>query len=149
VEVLMKVTIKRIDPTLPLPEYATEGSCAFDLYSRETISIESHQIYLIPSNLIIATPPGFVLIVTPRSSLARKKGLVMPNSVGVIDQDFAGESDETLIQVQNISSEPVTIERGERIAQGLFLKMERAVWQEVDQTSKPDRGGIGSTGGYV
>lgn len=145
----LPVKIKRIDPELPLPEYVTAGSCGFDMYSRQTVTVQPGEIALLPSNLIIATPPGYVFIVAPRSSLARKKGLTMPNSFGIIDQDFSGNEDEVLIQVENITASPVTVERGERIAQGMFLTMARATWQEVNKMSAENRGGIGSTGGYT
>lgn len=144
----MQVKIKRIDTTLPLPEYKTAGACGFDLYSRETHIIQPKEIVLLPSNLIIETPPQHVLILAPRSSLARKKGLVMPNSVGVIDQDFSGDDDEILIMLQNITDTPVTVERGERIAQGLFLRVDQASWQEVATFKTISRGGFGTTGGY-
>jgi dUTP pyrophosphatase len=145
---MLDVKIKRVDTSLPLPEYATPGACGFDLYSRTDISIEPNQIVLVPSNLIIATPADHVLLLTPRSSLARKKGLIMPNSVGVIDQDYAGDNDEVIIQLQNISDKLATIEKGERIAQGLFVPIAKASWQEVTAMNEKDRGGFGSTGGY-
>lgn len=144
----MNVTIKRIDKTLPLPQYATSGSCGFDLYSRIDMTVEPHQIALIPSNLIVATPKDYVFMIVPRSSLPRKKGLTMPHSVGVIDQDYCGEDDETMIQVQNVTDQPVQIERGERIAQGLFMKIAVADWEEVDTMNQTNRGGLGSTAGY-
>jgi dUTP pyrophosphatase len=144
----MDVRIKRIDKDLPLPEYLTSGSCGFDMYSREARTIEAGEIALLPSNLIIETPVDYVLIIAPRSSLARKKGLTMPNSMGIIDRDYAGEDDEILIQVENITQLAVTVDRGERIAQGIFLKMAAAQWQETDQMQAASRGGLGSTGGY-
>jgi dUTP pyrophosphatase len=141
----MNVQIKRIDPNLPLPEYATAGSCGFDIYSRETMTVQPKEIILAPSNLIIATPPGYALFVAPRSSLARKKGLGMPHSFGIVDQDYCGEKDELLIQLQNISDSEVTIKRGERIAQGLFVRIDTAQWQEVEKMNDKSRGGFGST----
>lgn len=145
----MKINIKRIDTTLPLPEYATSGSCAFDMYSRETITIQPKEIALLPSNFIIATPKEYVFVVAPRSSLFRKKGLVMPHSIGIIDQDFCGEDDETMIQVQNATDQPVIVERGERIAQGLFMKIATAEWDEVGSMDQESRGGFGSTGTHL
>ena len=144
----MPVKIKRIDRSLPLPEYVTEGSCGFDMYTRTETTIQPNEIVLLPSNLIIETPAGHVLILAPRSSLAKKKGLVMPNSMGIIDQDYSGEHDEILIQVQNTTNQPVTVSRGERIAQGIFLRTDRVVWAEVESMQEASRGGIGSTGGY-
>lgn len=87
-----------------------------------------------------------MLIIAPRSSLPRKKGLMCPHSIGIIDQDYHGEKDELLVQVQNITNAPVTVERGERIAQGIFVKIERAEWQEVHSHGAETRGGFGTTG---
>ncbi|MDA1292879.1 MAG: dUTP diphosphatase, partial [bacterium] len=90
-------------------------------------------------------PEGHALLIVPRSSLPRKKALVCPHSIGVIDQDYHGPDDEILIQVQNISDEVVTVERGERIAQGMFVKVEQAEWVEEKELASVSRGGFGST----
>lgn len=144
----MDIKIKRIDKTLPLPEYKTPGSCGFDVYSREEREIRPGNIELLPSNLIIQTPANHVLILAPRSSLVKKKGLVMPNSIGIIDQDYSGVEDEILIVVQNITNHSVVVSRGERIAQGLFLPIAKATWHEETTFQTISRGGVGSTGGY-
>lgn len=73
----------------------------------------------------------------------------MPHSIGIIDQDYSGNDDEILIQVQNVTDTAVTIERGERVAQGLFMAISTAEWEEIDSMNKGSRGGIGSTGGYT
>ncbi len=145
----MHVSIQRIDTTLPLPPYASNGAVGFDIITRETTVIEPGAIALIPGNVIVKVPEGYALLIAPRSSMPRKKGLVFPHSIGVIDQDYHGETDEILVQVQNITKEPVTVERGERIAQGLFVKVEQAVWQEVDSHGAEARGGFGSTGTHA
>lgn len=142
----MNVTVSRIDPTLPLPQYHTAGAAAFDLVTRETTVIEAGKIGLVPGNVVVKVPEGFALLVLPRSSLPRKKALVCPHSLGLIDQDYHGPKDEIFVQVQNISDGPVTVERGERIAQGLFVKIERATFHEVDSHGVESRGGFGSTG---
>jgi dUTP pyrophosphatase len=103
----------------------------------------------VPGNVIVQVPPGYALLIAPRSSLPRKKALVCPHSIGIIDQDYHGPDDEILVQVQNIGDEPVTVERGERIAQGLFVQVEQAQWQEVDGHGAQTRGGFGSTGTHV
>ena len=145
----MQVDIARVDNTLPLPRYESAGAVGFDLITRETTVIEPGKIGLVPGNVIVKIPEGFALMITPRSSLPRKKALVCPHSIGVIDQDYHGEEDELLVQVQNISNEPVTVERGERIAQGIFVKVEQAQWKEVDNHGKDTRGGFGSTGTFI
>jgi dUTP pyrophosphatase len=142
----MQVSIQRIDSTLPLPQYHSAGAAAFDFVTRETTVIAPHQIGLVPGNVIVKVPEGFALLVLPRSSLPRKKALVCPHSLGLIDQDYHGPKDEIFVQVQNVSDQPVTVERGERIAQGLFVKIERAEFKEVDDHGAETRGGFGSTG---
>lgn len=142
----MHVRIQRIDPSLPLPRYESSGAVGFDLVTRETTVIEPNAIALIPGNVIVQVPEGYALLIVPRSSLPRKKGLICPHSLGVIDQDYHGHTDEILVQVKNVTDAPVTVERGERIAQGLFVKIERADWQEVESHGKESRGGFGTTG---
>lgn len=142
----MDVSIQRIDRTLPLPEYHTDGAAAFDFVTRETTVIEPGAIGLVPGNVIVKVPEGYALLILPRSSLPRKKGLVCPHSLGLIDQDYHGPKDEIFVQVKNVTDTPVTVERGERIAQGLFVKIDRAHFTEVDEHGAESRGGFGSTG---
>ncbi|MFA5800389.1 MAG: dUTP diphosphatase [Candidatus Peribacteraceae bacterium] len=142
----MRVQIQRIDSALPLPQYHTAGSAAFDLITRETTIIAPKSFGLVPGNVIVKVPEGFALLILPRSSMPRKKGLICPHSLGLIDHDYHGPKDEIFVQVQNVTESPVTVERGERIAQGLFVKIERAEWQEVDEHGAKTRGGFGSTG---
>ena len=143
---VMQVAITCVDNTLPLPKYESHGAVGFDLITRETTTIQPKEIALVPGNVIVQVPEGYALFIFPRSSLPRKKALVCPHSIGVIDQDYHGPEDEIFVQVQNVSDEPVTVERGERIAQGIFVKVEQAEWQEVDDHNADTRGGFGSTG---
>ena len=141
----MKVKIKRLDKNLPLPRYETAGSVGFDFVCRETVAIKPHSLELVPANVIVETPPGYMLMVTLRSSTPRKRGLLIPHGVGVIDQDYCGEGDEIKIQVYNFTADPVIVERGDRIAQGIFVRVDAAQWSEVDQIESETRGGFGST----
>ena len=141
----MKVKIKRVDKNLPLPRYETRGSVGVDFLCRESVPIDPNSLGLIPANVIVETPPGYMLMVTLRSSTPRKLGLLIPHGVGVIDQDYCGEDDEIKIQVYNFSSNPVTVERGDRIAQGIFVRVDTAQWSEVDRIESETRGGFGST----
>ncbi len=142
----MKIAIKRIDKSLPIPEYQTKGACAFDIYARETTIIPAKQIVLIPSNLIVKVPEGYMLNIFLRSSSPRKKGLSMPHGVGVIDQDYHGDDDEIKVQVLNHSDREAVIERGERIAQAVFTKIDKFDFEETEDMKKDSRGGFGSTG---
>jgi dUTP pyrophosphatase len=141
----MKVKIGRIDKSLPLPEYHTEGSVGFDMYSRVGTELNPKEVKLLPSNLIVEVPKGYVLLISARSS-SSKRGLRLSNGIGVIDQDYHGPDDEIGILAYNFTDKPVKVEKGERIAQGLILPVERADWEEVDEMGDASRGGFGSTG---
>lgn len=142
----MQVKIKRIDKSLPLPEYHTSGSVAFDFYSRIDAVIPPNATSMLPTNFIIQTPPGYMLMIASRSSLFKKKGLKLPNSVGIIDQDYCGEDDEMSLFVENHTDHEVEIKKGERLCQGIFVKIDKAEWNEVDKIADQSRGGWGSTG---
>jgi len=142
----MKVLIKRIDKTLPIPVYETRGAVGFDLLARTEAVIRPKAIELIPANVIVKVPKGYALILASRSSTPKKHGLTKPHGIGVIDQDYCGDNDELKIQVMNFTDNPVTIARGTKIAQGIFVKVEKPSFKEVDQISKKSRGGFGSTG---
>lgn len=142
----MKVKIKRIDTTLELPEFKTKGSIGFDLVARENVTISAGEVKLIPLNVVIKTPAGYGLFLLPRSSTPMKKGLLIPNGVGVIDQDYSGNEDELKLQALNFTKQTVKVERGERIAQAVFVKIERPEFIEVKSMTDKSRGGFGSTG---
>ncbi len=141
----LSVKIKRIDMTLALPTYATAGSVGFDLSCREDTEIAPRKLGRIPSNVIVQTPPGYMLLLTMRSGAPKRKGLLIPHGVGIIDQDYCGDGDELLIQVYNFRDEAVLVQRGERIAQGVFVPILRVEWDEIDEVGV-GRGGFGSTG---
>lgn len=141
----MQARIQRIDKSLPLPVYETAGSVGFDLIARESVTIEAGKIELIPGNVIIEVPEGYMLAVASRSSTPKKKGLTPPHGFGIIDHDYCGPTDEVKIQVYNFNDSAVTIERGEKIAQGVFVRVDKFEWQEVDSIRGDSRGGFGST----
>ncbi len=141
----LQVAIKRIDKSLPLPTYATAGSVGFDLLCREDTEIAPRKLGRIPGNVIVQTPPGYMLLLTMRSSTPRRKGLLIPHGMGIIDQDYSGEGDELLVQVYNFRDEAVMVSRGERVAQGIFVPIMRVIWQEIEDAGT-GRGGFGSTG---
>lgn len=140
----MQIKIKRIDKSLPMPEYQTSGAVAFDLYSRVDMVISPKTLERIPTNVIVVTPNGYMLEIKDRSSTLKKKGLLV--TTGYIDTDYCGETDEILLQVYNITDNEVRVEKGERIGQGVFIKIEIAEWVETDTMDSNSRGGFGSTG---
>lgn len=132
---------------LPLPEYQTAGAAAFDARAAidAPLTIEPHAWLIVPTGIHIALPDGYELQVRGRSGLAAKHGIGLVNGIGTIDSDYRGEIKVILI---NYSDEPFTIERGDRIAQCVVSKYERAEWELVDELDETDRGHgkFGSTG---
>lgn len=141
---LKPIKIKRLDKTLPLPEYHTPGAVAFDLYARKKIVVAPGALAKIPANIIVAVPPGFMLLIKNRSSCAQKKGLFC--MVGYIDQDYCGENDEILLEVYNFTNKPSTVKKGERIGQAALVPIAQTKWVETNKMNKTSRGGFGSTG---
>ena len=132
---------------LPLPSYATDGAAGMDLLAAvaEPVTLAPGQRALIPTGLAIALPPGHELQIRPRSGLALRHGIVLPNSPGTIDEDYRGEIQVIML---NTGDAPFVIERGARIAQAVLAPVIRAVWREVEALDEPARnqGGFGSTG---
>ena len=135
---------------LPLPAYATPGAAGMDLLAAVAapVTIEPGKRALIPTGLAIALPPGFELQVRPRSGLALRNGILLPNSPGTIDEDYRGEVQVILL---NAGDAPFTVERGMRIAQAVVAPVVRAEWQEVENLDDTTRstGGFGSTGTHA
>jgi dUTP pyrophosphatase len=132
---------------LPLPAYATEGAAGMDLLAAvmSPVTIPPGGRMLVPTGLRIALPAGYEMQVRPRSGLALKNGIVLPNSPGTIDEDYRGEVGVILL---NAGDAPFTVERGMRIAQAVIAPVIRAAWREVAELPATARGsgGFGSTG---
>lgn len=143
------VQVKRLPHSegLALPAYATNGAAGMDLLAAVAapMVIDPGQRVLVPTGLAIALPPGFELQIRPRSGLALKNGIVLPNSPGTIDEDYRGELQ---VIVMNAGNEPFTVERGMRIAQAVLAPVVRVGWVEVAELDATARGvgGFGSTG---
>jgi dUTP pyrophosphatase len=142
----MKVKINRLNPDVKLPTYGTKDAACFDLAAAESTVIQPHEIKLIRTGLIIESPAGYFLAIYPRSSTPRKFRIMFPHSVGIIDPDYSGPDDEVLIQVYNYTPEPIKINTGDRIAQGMFLPIQQVVWEETSDLKNKSRGGFGTTG---
>ncbi len=140
-----KVEIKRFDKSIPLPEYKTAGAAGFDLAARETTVIKSGEVGYIPLNIAVATPKDHVLLIAARGS-THKLGLMPVHGVGIGDPDFRGDNDEYKAPLFNFTKKSVTIEKGTRIAQGIFVKFTQAAWKEVKKMKAKTRGGFGTTG---
>ena len=132
---------------LPLPAYATAGAAGMDLLAAiaAAVTLEPGGRTLIPTGLAIALPPGHELQIRPRSGLALRHGIILPNSPATIDEDYRGELQ---VIVMNAGTEPFTVEPGMRIAQAVLAPVTRAIWQTVDSLDATPRGagGFGSTG---
>jgi dUTP pyrophosphatase len=142
----MQLKIKRLQPGIGLPEPATGGAAGFDLAAAADLEIPPRAIRLVGTGLVIGVPEGYFLGIFARSSTPLKRGLMVANGVGIIDSDYCGPADEIKIQVINITDAPVTIARGDRLAQGIILPAPRVQWEEVQDIPRPSRGGFGSTG---
>lgn len=144
----LQVRFKRLpsNPDLPLPARATPQSVGYDIRSaEESVTLQPGEIRLVSTGLVMALPAGVECQVRPRSGLALEYGITLPNSPGTIDPDYRGE---IRVIVQNLGSEPVTLGRGERIAQLVFARFEAPEVVEVESLSETERGsgGFGSTG---
>lgn len=143
----MNLTIRVVDPSLPVPQYQTGGSVAFDLMARVTTKVQPWKPTVIPLNVVVKTPEGYMLLLVSRSSTPMRKGFMITNGVGIIDQDYCGDKDEIGLQVLNFTGKPVMIEKGERIAQAILVKIVKAEKIKVVKTmNTKSRGGFGSTG---
>ena len=142
----MQINIKLIDFSLPVPQYHTAGSVGFDLCARIDMIIKPFTPTIIPLNIIVQVPAGHAMLLLARSSLPLKKGLIVANSVGIIEQDYSGETYEVGLSVLNFTKNDVTVVKGERIAQGLIVPVEAVKFLKVKKMNDQSRGGFGSTG---
>jgi dUTP pyrophosphatase len=141
----MKAKIRRSNPNIPLPAYITREAAAFDFAANEDATVRPGEIARIRTGLFIEAPEGYFLAILPRSSTP-KRGLSFPHSIGVVDRDYSGPDDEILIQVINFTGAPVEIKKGERIAQGMFLPIQKVEWEEAPSLRDTTRGGFGASG---
>ena len=141
----LKVQVLPHGEGLDLPSYATAGSAGMDLRASEDHTLQPMERYAIPTGLRVAIPDGWEGQIRPRSGLALRQGLSMPNSPGTIDADYRGELKVLLI---NLGPEPIEIVRGMRVAQMLITPAPQVAITVVDDLDETDRGasGFGSTG---
>ena len=144
------VRVKRLEhgEGLELPRYATGGAAGMDVLSAEDVVLEPGMRHAVATGLAMAIPDGYEIQVRPRSGLALKHGISVPNTPGTIDSDYRGELKVIMI---NLGSEPFAIHRGDRVAQLVLAPVTRAGWVEVMELDETERGegGFGSTGGVI
>lgn len=143
------ITVHRIDPGLPLPEYAHDGDAGADLRTTVDAVLEPGERTTLPTGLAIALPRGYAAFVHPRSGLAARHGVTIVNAPGTVDAGYRGEIRVTLLNTD--AHVPVKLERGDRIAQLVVQRVERAEFVEADALPDTERGagGFGSTGGHT
>ncbi len=146
----VRVAIKRLPhgEGLALPAYATDGAAGLDVLAAEEVTLPPGGRHAVATGLALAIPAGFEVQVRPRSGLALKHGISVPNAPGTIDSDYRGELKVILI---NHGTEPFTIARGDRVAQLVLAPVVRLAWDEVEVLDETERGGggFGSTGGHA
>ncbi|PLK23799.1 dUTP diphosphatase [Porphyrobacter sp. TH134] len=144
------VEVKRLPhgSGLPLPAYATAGAAGMDVVSAEDVTIAPGARHAVATGLAMAIPEGYEIQVRPRSGLALKHGITVPNTPGTIDSDYRGELKVILI---NLGTEPFAVARGDRVAQLVLAPVVQAAWDEVAELDATERGagGFGSTGGHA
>ncbi|MEV6859590.1 dUTP diphosphatase [Streptosporangium subroseum] len=142
----VEVLIHRIDAELPLPSYAHPGDAGADLHAAEDVELLPGERVTVGTGVMIALPDGYAAFVHPRSGLATKHGVTLVNAPGTVDAGYRGEIRVTLLNTD--IKDAVRLRRGDRIAQLVIQKVERAVFYEVDRLPGSARGagGFGSTG---
>jgi dUTP pyrophosphatase len=145
----VRIEVRRLDPELPLPAYAHEGDAGADLYAATGVTLTPGARALVPTGIAIALPPGYVGLVHPRSGMAHRLGVTVLNAPGTVDAGYRGEIKVNLVNLDPV--ETAAIARGDRIAQLVVQRVERADFEMVDELSETSRstGGHGSTGGHT
>lgn len=135
-----EISVQRLDPDLPLPQYAHDGDAGVDLYAREdTVLAPNGGRALMPTGIAIAIPLGYAGFVLPRSGLALHNGISVVNAPGLIDSHYRGELKVVLLNTD--PTRPYHVHRGDRIAQLVIQKVENVTWVEVDELDANNRGG--------
>ncbi len=144
----LRVAIRRLDPDLDLPSYAHPGDAGADLLTAVDVDLAPGERALVPTGVAIALPDGYVALVHPRSGLAARHGLSIVNTPGTVDAGYRGEIKVLLVNLD--PREPVSLRRGDRVAQLVVQRVERAEFVEVETLPESVRGagGYGSTGGF-
>jgi dUTP pyrophosphatase len=144
----LEIAVSRLDPDLPLPSYAHPGDAGADLRTTVDVELAPGERMLVPTGVAIALPEGYVALVHPRSGLAARHGLSIVNTPGTIDAGYRGEIKVLLINHDPVES--IDLRRGDRIAQLVVQRFERARFVAVSDLPESARGtgGYGSTGGF-
>lgn len=146
---MLDIPLRRLDDGLPVPSYAHPGDAGADLCTAVDVTLAPGERALVPTGVALALPEGYVGLVHPRSGLAHRHGLSIVNAPGTVDAGYRGEIKVCLINLD--ASQPVSLERGDRIAQLVVQRVEQVRFVEVDELEGSARGegGYGSTGGFA
>ena len=141
--------MRRLDPGVPLPSYALPGDAGADIVTTEAAELKPGERAVLPTGIALALPDGYAAFVHPRSGLAARCGMSLVNAPGTIDAGYRGELKVIVINHDPVS--PLRLDRGDRIAQLVIQRVERAAFRVVDELPGSDRGagGHGSTGGHA
>jgi dUTP pyrophosphatase len=146
---MVEISIRRLDPELPMPSYAHPGDAGADLRSAVDVTLAPGERALVPTGLAMALPEGYVALVHPRSGLAARHGISIVNAPGTIDAGYRGEVQVCLVNTDR--DEAFEVRRGDRIAQLVIQRFETATFVETGDLPDSARGagGYGSTGGFA
>lgn len=139
------VKVKRLNPDAPVPRFAREGDAGFDLCTMETVTIQPFQTVMVHTGIAVAIPNVYEGTIRPRSGMAAKRGITLANAPATIDSNYRGE---ILLPLYNMTTEPVTVEAFERVAQMLIKLQPQPTLMLVDELDETERGdqGFGSSG---
>jgi len=143
----VNIKVKYFNKNLAKLEFKTKEATGFDLYSRLDVLLEPFCVSYLPLNVALKLPKNYWLMMAARSSLHKKK-LMLINGIGVVDGDYCGDNDEYQAILYNFSNQKIAIKKGERLVQGILVKKTLVVLKEVERLGLKNRGGIGSTGSF-
>ena len=141
----LEILFQKLDPRAQIPRFQTPGASGFDFHSLKEVTLRAGEVVLVPTGLAVEIPEGYEIQVRARSGLSAKAGVFLVNGIGTIDSDYRGE---IKIILSTLHLDPVVLPAGERIAQGVLMRVEKPLIQEVKELSTTVRGagGFGSTG---
>lgn len=141
------VMYRRLDDRAQAPEFKTSGAAGFDLAVIDDVLVRPGETVMARTGLVVAAPAGHMLMIAPRSSTWKQRGLRLGNTVGIVDEDYCGDEDELLLALWNPGTTDRKVPAQARVAQGIFIPVRsQVIFEERERMAVPTRGGWGSTG---